>query len=206
MLHANRERCQSLQAVLESHGEQGLARRQDDAATIRQHLAHEVAAIERRAEAARLLFDRFAARRDEARTRYAAPFRSRIEQLGRLVFGPSLEVELAPDLRIATRTLDGVTIDFDQLSSGAQEQLDLLSRLACAAIVANSGGAPVVFDDALGWTDPARLEKMGAALDFAGRTCQIIVLTCTPDRYATIGNAAVVRLSGGWPLVEAASA
>lgn len=205
-LNANRERCRSLQAVLESHGEQGLARQRDDAITVHQHLAHEVAAIERRAEAAQLLFDRFAARRDEARTRYAAPFRSRIEQLGRLVFGPSLEIELAPDLRIATRTLDGVTVTFDQLSSGAQEQLDLLSRLACAAIVSDGGGAPVVFDDALGWTDPGRLEKMGAALDFAGRSCQIIVLTCTPDRYAAVGNATVIRLPGGWPLAEAASA
>jgi hypothetical protein len=36
---------------------------------------------------------------------------------------------------------------------------------------------------------------MGAALNIAGRTSQVIVLTCFPDRYAAVGNAEVVRLT-----------
>lgn len=132
----------------------------------------------------------------EARHRYVGPFRERIEQLGRIVFGPSLEVELDDDLRVARRTLDGVTVDFDQLSTGAREQIGIIARLACAAIVAADGGAPVVFDDALGWTDPSRLERMGATIAVAGRDCQIIVLTCTPGRYASVGTATVVHLPG----------
>jgi uncharacterized protein YhaN len=124
-----------------------------------------------------------------------APFRHKIEQLGRLVFGPSLQVELDADLRIARRTLAGVTVEFHQLSTGAQEQLGIISRLACATLVAADGGAPVIFDDALGWSDPHRLERMGAAIAVAGRDCQVIVLTCTPGRYANVGTATVVRLS-----------
>ncbi|MCB0951729.1 MAG: hypothetical protein KDB13_03150, partial [Microthrixaceae bacterium] len=57
-----------------------------------------------------------------------------------------------------------------------------------------TGGAPVVFDDALGWSDPARLEGMAAVLSTAAKNCQVIVLTCTPGRYESVGNARVVRL------------
>jgi uncharacterized protein YhaN len=103
-------------------------------------------------------------------------------------------VELDEDLRIASRTLQGVTVGFEQLSTGAREQLGILSRLACAMIVAGESGAPVVFDDALGWTDPQRLTQMAAAIALAGRQCQVIVLTCTPGRFAGIGDAHVVRL------------
>ena len=194
-LRANQDRRQQLQVLLDVHGEEGLARQLDDAESSLEHLRREHEALETRANAAKLLYDTFAARRDEARNRYVAPFRERIEQLGRIVFGPSLEVELDMDLSIRRRTLDGVTCDFDQLSTGAKEQLGIIGRLACAAIVSEEGGAPVIFDDALGWTDPRRLERMGAAIAQAGRECQVIVLTCTPGRYASVGSATTVRLS-----------
>lgn len=58
----------------------------------------------------------------------------------------------------------------------------------------DGGGAPVILDDALGWSDPSRLQGMGAAINAAGSDCQVIILTCTPGRYAHIGNATVVRL------------
>ncbi|HEY4378683.1 MAG TPA: AAA family ATPase [Acidimicrobiales bacterium] len=190
----NDERQRTLRAQLEVQGDQGLALQLDDALTTLGHLRREHQRVEQRAAAAELLHATFAARRAEARHRYVAPFRDRIEQLGRIVYGPSLQIELDDDLSIARRTLDGVTCDFDQLSTGAQEQLGIISRLACAAIVSGDGGAPVVFDDALGWTDPRRLETMGAAIAVAGRSCQVIVLTCTPGRYASVGHATVVQL------------
>lgn len=52
----------------------------------------------------------------------------------------------------------------------------------------------MILDDALGWSDPSRLQRMGAAINAAGSDCQVIILTCTPGRYAHIGNATVVRL------------
>ena len=85
---------------------------------------------------------------------------------------------------------------FGQLSSGAREQLCVLSLLACAGIVAVDGrdGVPVIIDDALGWTDRDRLERLGAAFAAAGRDAQVIVLTCDPARYRTVGSATVRRL------------
>ena len=180
--------------MLASRGEQGLAHNLDLALTERDHLRLELERLEARAAAALLLHDTFAVRRAAARARYQAPFRERIEQLGRLVFGPSLEVTLDDDLKIQTRTLDGITVGYQQLSTGAREQLGVLSRLACAMIVSGDGGAPVIFDDTLGWTDPGRLTQMASAIALASRQCQVVVLTCSPGRFAGIGDAHVVRL------------
>jgi AAA ATPase domain len=194
-LHDNDVALHELRTKLSLLGEEGLATQLDSAKSELAHLTVTHQQIEARAAAAKLLFETFSRRRSEAHHRYVAPFREGIESLGRLVFGSSLGVELADDLSIARRTLDGVTLDFAELSTGAKEQLGMISRLACASIVATDGGAPVIFDDALGWSDPRKLERMGAAISKAGRSCQIIVLTCTPGRYASVGDAEVVQLA-----------
>jgi hypothetical protein len=194
-LHDNDVTLHELRTKLSLLGEEGLASQLDSAKSALAHLTVTYQQGEARAAAAKLLFETFARRRSEAHHRYVAPFREGIESLGRLVFGSSLGVELADDLSIARRTLDGVTLDFAELSTGAKEQLGMISRLACASIVATDGGAPVIFDDALGWSDPRKLERMGAAISKAGRSCQIIVLTCTPGRYASVGDAEVVQLA-----------
>ncbi len=199
-IRANHDRRQQLGALIEDRGEQGLAHRLDVAVAEADRLTVEASRLEMRAHAAKVLFETFDRRRAEARQKFVAPFREKIEQLGRLVFGPTLEVELDDDLCIAQRTLDGVTVGFNQLSAGAREQFALICRLACAALVSvDGGGAPVVFDDALGWTDPRRLAQMAAAIGVAGRQCQIIVLTCTPGRFSGVAAASVVRL-GAEPL------
>ncbi|QGG95000.1 AAA family ATPase [Actinomarinicola tropica] len=184
-----------LVAALEVHGDQGLASELDAARTAFEHLRREHERHEARAEAARLLADTFDARRTEARQRYVEPFRLQIERLGRIVFGADVQIELDDELRIARRVLGGTALDFDQLSVGAREQLGLLSRLACASIVSADGGAPVIFDDVLGYTDPERLRTMGTAIAAASSGCQVIILTCTPGRYAHVGDARVVSLS-----------
>ena len=194
-LRQNQDRRQELRGRLEARGEAGLHSRLDDAITEYQRLEREHQRIESRALAALMLHQTFEVRRQQARQRYIAPFKEQIEQLGRIVFGPTFEVELDGDLRVVQRTLEGITLDLEQISVGAREQIGVISRLACAAIVSpDGGGAPVVIDDALGWSDPTRLQAMGAAIAFAGRQCQVIVLTCTPGRYAHVGNAEVVRL------------
>ena len=89
---------------------------------------------------------------------------------------------------------------FASLSSGAREQLAVLARLACGALVSppasdgTPGGVPVIIDDALGYSDPDRLEQVGAALGVAGKDCQVIVLTCEPGRYRGVGGAKVISL------------
>jgi hypothetical protein len=79
-----------------------------------------------------------------------------------------------------------------QLSAGAREQLAILAGLA-AAQLAGSDGVPFVIDDALGYTDPARLERLGEVLGGTA-DAQVIVLTCVADRFRAVRGARVVQL------------
>ncbi|MBO0769144.1 MAG: hypothetical protein J2O48_10725, partial [Solirubrobacterales bacterium] len=58
-------------------------------------------------------------------------------------------------------------------------------------------GVPVIIDDALGHSDPARLPKLWAALRNAGEGCQVIVLTCEEARYRGVSGAKLVQLGPG---------
>jgi uncharacterized protein YhaN len=133
--------------------------------------------------------------RDDTRKRYVEPYRTELQRLGRPVFGPTFEVDVDSDLRIINRTLGGVTVPYESLSGGAKEQLGILARLAGAALVAKEDSVPVVVDDALGFTDPDRLAKMGEVFDSVGAHGQVIVLTCSPTRYDGVTGAHRIDLN-----------
>ena len=183
-----------LAGSLDRRGEEGLGEQLDRAEGELERAQDVLRRLRRRAAAAKLLRDTMKRRRDEARQRYVLPLKERVESLGRVVFGPDVVVDLAEDLAIARLTRGGIAIPWEQLSVGTREQLGVLVRLACAELVAADGGVPVMLDDALGWSDPQRLEAMGAVLARAGESAQVIVLTCFPDRYVHVGGATVIRV------------
>jgi hypothetical protein len=191
---ACREEQIGIATRLEVRGEQGLFEQLEETRAREQRAEREARAERRRADAARLLCATLESEREASHRAYAGPLRARIEELGRHVFGSDFSVELDATLRVATRAQAGVVLPFDQLSAGAREQIALLARLACATLVAEDGGAPVLLDDALGHSDPARLAGLGRALSVAGRRCQIIVLTCDPARYGQVDGARFVPL------------
>jgi len=131
----------------------------------------EYAAVSARAAAAKRLWEVLSEHRDAAREAYVRPLQEGIEKLGKIVFGSDFAVELSDDWELKSRTLDGRTIPFDDLSVGAKEQLGILTRLAAARIVSSQGGVPLIIDDALGFSDPSRLKTMGAAIASAGNDC-----------------------------------
>ncbi|MGH3970961.1 MAG: ATP-binding protein, partial [Mycobacterium sp.] len=179
-------------AVVGTEGRQG---KLDEAQTTREHAHSEYTRVQRRARAAQLLRSVMARHRDSTRLRYVEPFRTELQRLGRPVFGPSFEVDVDTDLCIRSRTLDGCTVPYESLSGGAKEQLGILTRLAGAALVAKEDTVPVLIDDALGFTDPDRLAKMGEVFDTLGADGQLIVLTCTPARYDGVKGAHRIELS-----------
>lgn len=66
-----------------------------------------------------------------------------------------------------------------RLSDGTQEQLAVLVRLAFARLFADAGRpVPVVLDDALVYSDDARIARMFAVLEAAAEHHQLIVFTC----------------------------
>lgn len=185
----------ALRATLQLRGEDGLSERLGAAEAALEVANGEAARKHAQADAAKALFDAMAAERDAERARYVAPFRAKVEALGRTVFGADFAVDIDDDLRITSRTLAGRTVEFDSLSGGAKEQIGVISRIACAILAADEGGVPVILDDAFGWSDPDRLERMGALLAVVGRTCQVILLTCDPIRHRHIPGGRVVRIA-----------
>jgi hypothetical protein len=195
-----RQKQTEIRSTLTAKGDSGLQGQLDDERTHFDELEVEFRRIERQAAAAILLSKVFESRRSAARARYATPLSEQIERLGRIVYGPTFTVVLDTEsLRITHRTLEGETLPYESLSTGAREQLAVLNRLACAQLVnrsedASSRSAPVVIDDALGNSDPERRQSLGAVLGVVGRDAQVLILTCDPSRYEHVGSATIVRL------------
>ncbi len=142
--------------------------------------------------------------RDKARRACVAPLKEKIERLGRRVFNNSFEVEVTKYLSVASRAMDGSNVPFESLSGGTKGQISLISRLACAMTVSKDGGASlIIIDDALGYTGPEQLKLMGAVLAKAGKECQVIILTCVPDRTYNVGEATVVLLDDNEKWIKA---
>lgn len=193
-----REELAGLQGQLQLFQADGRRERLDEAAAEHLHAERALASVEERARAAALLHETLTAHRDARRARVQAPYQRALEELGRSVFGDPLTITVGDDLTIASRTVDGVTVPFESLSGGAQEQLGVLSRLACARLVDGADGAPVIFDDALGHSDPARLGAMADALVAAGRGAQVIVFSCVPGRFDALrGREGVTEVALG---------
>ncbi|TCC15315.1 AAA family ATPase [Kribbella sindirgiensis] len=192
-----RDALRTTEGRLEQSGRDGLATRRDVAELELAAVRTEHDSLLRRAEAARRVHETLSRHRAEAQTKYSEPLQSRIEALGRSVYGPSFRVWLDDDLAVAERELDGVRLPVEALSTGAQEQLAIITRLAISHLVSTGeGSVPVIFDDALGWSDKARLRDMGALLGRAGDHGQVIILTCMPDRYEYVPKATFIKLDG----------
>ncbi|MBK9611314.1 AAA family ATPase [Candidatus Amarobacter glycogenicus] len=183
--------------VLDDAGAEGLHGLLSGAEQQQMEAAQELGAYERRATAAKRLFDTMTRRREEARENYADPMRRAIEGLGKRVFGPSFGIELSEALQIMRVTRSGEWLDVGQLSVGMREQLSVLTRLACASLVSASDGAPVVLDDVFGWADPIRLQKLGPILADAARETQVLLFTCHPRRFDSVAPARVISLPTG---------
>jgi DNA repair exonuclease SbcCD ATPase subunit len=186
---------------LEAGGREGLADRYAESLAELEELQQSVDAENRRADAVDRLYTVLTEKREKAQQAYVRPFREKLDGYCRILYGRDAKVEVDHStLEIVTLIRRGTPIPFESLSGGVREQLAVLARLACAALVspASDGddhrGVPVIIDDALGYSDPGHLEQLGAAISLAGDDCQVIVLTCEPGRYRGVGGAKRVSL------------
>jgi hypothetical protein len=136
--------------------------------------------LERRAQAAKLLFETLSKHREAARHRHTTPFRQRVERYAQRLFSQNVHVEIGENLTIESKTVDGVTVPFDSLSAGAREQLSLLARIACADLV---GSVPLILDDVLGHSDRDRLNDVAVILGQVAAHTQIVLLSHEPSRF-----------------------
>lgn len=182
--HSGRELARLTGYIEQSTGADERRERAESAAEAAQH---RLASVERRAKAAVVLKEVLERHQSQARSRYARPFAAQLTNLARTVFGPDVSFELDEKLQVAARSIGERAVPLEALSGGAKEQLAILTRFAIARLVAEQDeSVPVFVDDALGSTDPGRLDRMAALFSQAGRTSQVFVLTCVPQRYESV--------------------
>ena len=154
------------------------------------------ARLEKDASAARLLAELFREKKQAVEDRFIEPLKARVGDYLQRLFGTGAEVaiELAGDtiggVSLVRSAEGAVPFGFGTLSGGTREQVGAALRLALAEILAadHDGCLPVVFDDAFVNADPERLLGLQRLLDLgAERGLQVIVLTCDPTAYDTLG-------------------
>ncbi|WP_162137230.1 AAA family ATPase [Austwickia chelonae] len=190
---ALREDRVRVEARLEQAGRQGRYDTLEKAGSELEQAERRLASVTRRAEAARLLHETLQKHRQDAQRAYARPFAEALRHFGTVVFGPDLGLEVDESLRVVARVLGGQRVPFECLSTGAKEQLAILTRLAVSTLVDRGQGVPVVIDDALGYSDPERLRRIVAAFGLADDV-QILLLTSSPTRYAGIAVGGQARI------------
>jgi uncharacterized protein YhaN len=198
-LDDDRTRREQLTGELRALGSQDLQADLDRYQSEVDTLSRGYEALERRARAALLLRNTFNRHRETARANRARPYADEVNRLGRFVFGPTAQFSInSSDFTVTTRTMDGTTVSFDQMSTGAKEQMSVVATLACAILVNPGGldgdaGAPVILDDVLGFSDPTRLRRLGPVFAEAAKSAQVILLTASPERYESIGEATFIH-------------
>ena len=159
--------------------------------------------MQQEADAIRLLKQLFEDQQKAVATQFVEPLKRRVADYLQRLYGPGTELIVDFDgasfgnLKIARSALGDVPFSFAQLSGGGREQVAAAFRLAMAELLAEDHGGclPVVFDDAFVNSDPDRNRELQRVLDLgASRGLQIIVLSCHPASYTSLG-AQVVTLS-----------
>ena len=135
----NKIRVAALGVTIQMSGDRGLADQVENAAAEREACRASLRAAEAQAMAADHLYEVLRRHRDAAQRAYVAPYRTEVERLAQSVFGPGTSVEIGHEhLDIASRTRNGRTVRFQDLSGGAREQLGIIGRLAAAGIAARA--------------------------------------------------------------------
>lgn len=150
------------------------------------------------AEAIRYLAQEAEALQRATAQRFVEPLSAKAEGYLACLFGPGVRVRLDwnPEqqafamLRVDRSAGGQGVFEFAALSGGTREQVGIAMRLAMAEVLAaaHDGCLPVVLDDAFANADPVRVQALQRMLYLAAdRGLQVIVLSCTPADYRTLG-------------------
>jgi uncharacterized protein YhaN len=148
--------------------------------------ARDLARVERRARAARTLFEALILAEREVQERLIAPVREKVAPyLAGLM--PGVRLSMDDDWRV--KGLEGAAYEeaFESLSFGAQEQVSLVVRLAIAEVLGQKESLPVVLDDCLVNTDRDRQEDMLRILFRASKKQQILLFSCHESAFERLG-------------------
>ncbi|MCL5776336.1 AAA family ATPase [Limibaculum sp. FT325] len=127
--------------------------------------------------------------RAEAREQYFGPVMAELRPLLAMLLDEAAVSFDDATLLPGTLARDGQDEEVAALSGGTREQLAVLTRLAFARLLAKGGQpVPVILDDALVYSDDARIERMFDVLHRQARDLQILVLTCRARAFERLGG------------------
>ena len=139
------------------------------------HLEH----VQLEAEAWKLLVETLDEAEQEAKASFVEPILECIEPFLSILFPQSQTIIDEKTVEIKELHRGDQKEPFHSLSIGTREQLSILVRLAFAKYLKEKGyPSMVILDDALVYADDGRFERMQHALREAGKSVQIIILTC----------------------------
>jgi hypothetical protein len=179
----------NLEGQVQSAGGDGLGER---LAALDSQLAEaedQVRRHEKRVAVLRLLADTISEALDASRERFQAPVLRRIKPYVNDLF-PGAALALGEGYAVEGLARNGRDPErFELLSDGTQEQIAVLVRLALGTLLAEQGkSAPIIFDDALVFSDDERIARMFDALARGGASQQIVVLTCRMRAFEKLGG------------------
>lgn len=184
-----------LQSSVERGGGLGLDEELDSSSRQVEGLALECSRLEREIKVLQLLRQELSDAETAAKERYLAPLVQRITPYLQTLF-PGAAIQVDEDFQVTgvIRELQQRE-EFGGLSWGTQEQIAVLTRLAFADMLLDSGKpAMLILDDALAYADPDRLERMFDLLTHASSRLQILVLTCRGELFTRLGGRRVELL------------
>lgn len=189
--------CAGLDVEIAHHSGDGVMEELADVTTRLTDATERLAALRFEVAVLQELAQALETARNEARDRYFEPVLAELRPLLRLLW-PDAELRFDGESLLPTALVrGGREEDLSILSGGTQEQIALLVRLAFARLLARRGQhAPVIFDDALVFTDDDRIEKMFDALHSQAADQQIIVLSCRQRAFRDLGGAALAVQAG----------
>ena len=148
----------------------------------------------RHADAIALLDSLFSTEQQALTDQLTKPLADKVSGYLQCLFGPAAGARVVlTDGAFESLTLirpETDAFEFSALSVGTQEQTAVAFRFAMAEILAqdHDGCLPVFLDDAFTNSDAARVASLQRMLDLAAtRGLQIIVLSCSPQDYASLG-------------------
>ncbi|NVO13466.1 MAG: AAA family ATPase [Rhodoplanes sp.] len=178
----------NLQGRIATRGGEGLGEREAEAADALALAETDVAAIERRLAALRLLRDTIEESRRAASESFLAPVKTAMRPYLHALF-PGADAALDAGFSIDGLMRAGTDEPFMSLSDGTREQIAIIVRLALGRLLAERGQpVPVVLDDSLVFSDDERIERMFDVLTQAAEKQQVIVLTCRSRAFVSCGG------------------
>lgn len=183
------------QAALRSDGGKDPQVTLAEAETVLESTNEHLAAVNRKAKAIALIDNIFQEEQRQLSDQFSQPLAKKITHYLQCLFGSDVQAVVRFEnnafnsIELVRSTKDG-SMSFDSLSGGTREQVAAAVRLAIAELLAvdHENTLPLTFDDAFAYADPERVKTLQRMLDLgAKRGLQIIVLSCNPSDYSSLG-------------------